>query len=266
MSGIRTPLHGPEPVRGSREDSPAASVSMTVTCAGGWPDSGPAWESCGVSGRSRSRDEETGAATEAARYSGGLISDRKPVGQSVGREAFGPSIGDCFCAVVRGLLSISQIDMNKPMVDRNGSVFEWNTSGWFGGGIGASVPLLVGAFRIMGYSGWLAGVWLVAFTVAVTLAVVLWWQRERRSAYEAIQLLVGASGVCWFLAFASLLFTRPDLIPVISSRPRTAFQERILAATISIPALGLLPLLVFPALMVWFRWMNRRRVGPIHSE
>lgn len=88
--------------------------------------------------------------------------------------------------------------------------FQWNRGGWFGGQLGSTVWLLVGAAFIADQLPWVSVAWLVYFALANSLGTWLWRHRERLRPYPAYQLLLLTVGIIGLIALLTLDLLRPD--------------------------------------------------------
>lgn len=135
------------------------------------------------------------------------------------------------------------------MVPRTGAGhFQWNTGGWFGGQLGGTAWMLVGAGVLAALAPGHAAIWLSCFLVANLVGLSLWRRRDRLSPYVAIQLLLGTCGVVGLVALGMLEWLRPDAARQLSGERRSLF------------ALGIVPLL-----MTWFaimEYLARARKAP----
>jgi hypothetical protein len=89
--------------------------------------------------------------------------------------------------------------------------FQWNTGVWFGGQLGGTAWMLVGAAVLTPRAPEVAAVWLFCFAVANAIGSWLWWRRDRLRPYPAMQLLLLACGASGLLALISLHVLRPGL-------------------------------------------------------
>jgi hypothetical protein len=112
--------------------------------------------------------------------------------------------------------------------------FQWSTGGWFGGQLGGTSWLLVGAAVLSGPAPEVALVWLVCFTVANVIGYALWARRDRLRPYPAIQSLMAVCGVCGVVAILSLHGLRPGL--QVHRPPGFELEDdpRLLAALVGI--------------------------------
>ena len=76
---------------------------------------------------------------------------------------------------------------------------EWNTGGWFGSQIGATVWMLV-AGTLAAFRDVPAGVLVVLLFAIPNVVGLVLWQGRKLSCYASTQLLIGISGVCGLLA------------------------------------------------------------------
>jgi FtsH-binding integral membrane protein len=117
--------------------------------------------------------------------------------------------------------------------------FQWNSGAWFGGQLGATAWLAVGAGVLASQSGAMAAIWLTCFLIANAIGTLLWRNRGRIRPYPAIQWLLLVSGVCGLIAWSSLTVNHPDL----------AKHLNLAGAD---PRRGYFAFLIVPALMAWF--------------
>jgi hypothetical protein len=141
----------------------------------------------------------------------------------------------------RGVLIIRRTEIDTSQDFANGDAhFRWNAWGWFGGQIGATAWLLVGAAAIAPRSIAMALVWAGCFAVGNAIGILLWRQRRRLRPYTAIQLLVVACGVSGLVAWSALVGLRPDVLAALGWPQSYA------------------PFLIVPATMGWFAFLERR--------
>jgi len=76
--------------------------------------------------------------------------------------------------------------------------------------------------------------------VAIASGVILWGRRESLAPYPAMQLLLLACGVSGAVAIIAALCMAPNLLGTVMLTPLTS----------------LLFLLMFPAMMVWFHFLE----------
>jgi hypothetical protein len=57
--------------------------------------------------------------------------------------------------------------------------FQWNLGAWFGGQIGGTAWMLVGAVVLAPHAPEVAGVWLACFAASNAIGSWLWWRRDR---------------------------------------------------------------------------------------
>ncbi|MFO0810484.1 MAG: hypothetical protein U0746_17805 [Gemmataceae bacterium] len=117
--------------------------------------------------------------------------------------------------------------------------FRWNAGGWFGGQLGGTAWLFVGAVVLVPSAIGVAVVWLACFTVANVVGAWLWFRRDRIRAYPAIQLLLVTCGVSGLVAWLALDALGSDAARVLAS-----------------PRQGYLAMLIVPAMMAWFAVME----------
>jgi ABC-type phosphate transport system permease subunit len=89
--------------------------------------------------------------------------------------------------------------------------FQWNLGAWFGGQIGGTAWMLVGAVVLAPHAPEVAGVWLACFAVANAIGSWLWWCRDSLRPYPSLQALLSACGVSSVIALVALHVLRPDL-------------------------------------------------------
>ncbi len=82
--------------------------------------------------------------------------------------------------------------------------YQWNMGGWFGGQLGGTAWMLVGAVVNVPHAPEVAGVWLVCFAVANAVGTWLWWRRDRLRPYPALQALLLACGANSSMALVAL--------------------------------------------------------------
>jgi hypothetical protein len=119
--------------------------------------------------------------------------------------------------------------------DQGPGYFRWSTGAWFGGQLGGTSWLLVGAAVLAPRAPLVAVVWFLGFAIANALGVWLWWRRDRIRAHPALQLLLLVCGITGVIAWAVLEVSRPDVV-----------------RSLGWPSQGHRMLLIVPGLMAWF--------------
>lgn len=124
--------------------------------------------------------------------------------------------------------------------------FQWNKGGWFGGQIGCTAWMLVGAVVLAPQAPEVAGIWLVCFAIANAIGSWLWSRRGRLRPYPALQALLLICGTGGLLALVALHLFRPGLHIIRPSGISLADEPRSI--------LWLLVLVV--GLMTWLHLME----------
>lgn len=119
--------------------------------------------------------------------------------------------------------------------------FQWNRGGWFGGLMGSTAWLVVGAAVMASRSPIVASIWVACFAASNAFGFRLWACRDRIRPYPAIQALLVAIGAAGLLAFAALDVLGPREAPELVGAPRE----------------GYLAMLIVPGLMAQFALMER---------
>jgi hypothetical protein len=134
--------------------------------------------------------------------------------------------------------------------------FQWNTGGWFGGQVGSTSWLLVGAAVMAPDAPWIAAWWAICFLGANTVGFETWRRRDRIRPYPAIQALLAVCGVAGLLAVVALHAFGPDSVRLgVTWRQGRLAREAVPGG--SLLSLHLILLLGVPAMMVWFALMER---------
>lgn len=129
--------------------------------------------------------------------------------------------------------------------------FQWNTAGWVGGQLGGTLWLLLLGAIILPLDPLAGALVLLCFAVPNGLGLWIWRNRERFRPYPALQSLVAVMGLC---ALAALLVLNHRLGPGVRLPYGSGYT-----------GVSYWFLLVFPALMAQFHFMERRE-GPSGSE
>lgn len=121
--------------------------------------------------------------------------------------------------------------------------FQWNAGGWFGSQLGSTAYLLIMGLVVLFDSPRDGGPVLLCGLVPNLVGWILWRRRDRIRPYPALQALLLAVflGVLAFWAFVAWLASPPVVARY--------FQDIEQAAWV---------LLLFPALMLQFRFLERR--------
>jgi len=101
------------------------------------------------------------------------------------------------------------METNGPLP--NPGRFQWNRGGWFGGQLGGTAWMFVGAVVLLPHAPELAGVWLACFAVANAIGSAMWRSRDRLRPYPALQALLLVCGVSGLIALVALHVRRPGL-------------------------------------------------------
>jgi hypothetical protein len=89
--------------------------------------------------------------------------------------------------------------------------FQWNGGGWFGGQVGGTAWLLVGAVVLAAHAPGVAAVWLACFAVANAICYALWVRRDRNRPFPAVPAELLVCGAAGLLALIALQVMRPGL-------------------------------------------------------
>lgn len=133
--------------------------------------------------------------------------------------------------------------------------FRWNTGGWFGGQLGGTLWILVGAATLVPESPGVAAWWALCFASANAVGLAM-WRRDRLRPFPAIQALQAACGLAGLLAVVALHAFGPDSVKLgLAWRDGRLVRE-------AVPGGSLLSIYVFllvgiPAMMGWFAVMER---------
>ena len=73
---------------------------------------------------------------------------------------------------------------------KKSAAFHWNAGAWFGSQLGGSCFLLFGAVFLHKADNKTAMIWLIGFIAVQMIGCLLWHQRECRSAYTSLQILL----------------------------------------------------------------------------
>jgi hypothetical protein len=88
---------------------------------------------------------------------------------------------------------------------------QWNTVAWFGGQVGCTAWMLVGAAMLAREAREVAVVWAACFCAANAAGSRLWSRRRRLRPFPAIQIGFLVCGVSGVLALVTLHVRRPGL-------------------------------------------------------
>ena len=125
--------------------------------------------------------------------------------------------------------------------------FQWSTGGWFGAQVGSTCWMLACGLWLLVEARPLAGALLLGcFAAANALGTYLWAKRDRLDPYKAIQSLIG-------LIFC---LTTAALGPMSYCGLLGRLDERL-----ENPKSLFLILLLFPAMMIWFHFLNGPRTS-----
>jgi hypothetical protein len=133
---------------------------------------------------------------------------------------------------------------------------QWNAGGWFGGQIGGTAWLLVGAVVLSSQAPGVAALWLVGFAISNAVGLYLWRGRDRIRPYPALQILLAMLGVTGLLALIALDMLGPEGVrmDLVWENGGLRLVDKGSADT----GRAYLFLLVFvPLLMAWFHWRDR---------
>lgn len=142
--------------------------------------------------------------------------------------------------------------------------FQWNAGGWFGGQLGCTLWILVGAATLVLESPGVAAWWALCFAAANAVGLAMWRRRDRLRPFPAIQGLIAACGLAGLLAVAALHAFGPDSAKLgVSWRDGRLVREAVPGG--SLLSIYAILLLGVPAMMAWFAVMERAgRRGRIH--
>jgi hypothetical protein len=132
------------------------------------------------------------------------------------------------------------------VVDVQGKVgyeaFRWNAAAWFGGGIGASVwMLLTGVLSIAANNATVGYISLACFLTISSVTLTLWICRQKVNAFLAYQILFGILGILVAVMLATIQFgANQELQTKLSWSP---WAWALLA--------------IFPALILQFTYIRR---------
>lgn len=119
--------------------------------------------------------------------------------------------------------------------------FQWNAGGWFGSQLGGTAWMVVGAGILISQSFAISLVWVACFALANVVGFAFWTRRTVLAPFKAIQLLILVLGLAGLVAWSSLAQFRPDLVTLMNATTQ----------------MGYFALLIFPAMMAWFYWLER---------
>lgn len=149
--------------------------------------------------------------------------------------------------------------MRAASVKRGPGNFQWNTGGWFGGQLGGTVWLIVAASVFAAGAPRLALALAACWLGANAIGTWLWWRRDRLLPYPAVQLMLVVVG-----AFSSLALFAIDYSGHLSDFDRyyrETFPHWLYEAFRQEPRWLYAGLLVFPCLMVAFRYIERTAIS-----
>lgn len=134
----------------------------------------------------------------------------------------------------------------------------WSDFGRFAGLLGGNAALFVGGIQFFPHSSLVGSTWFVSYVTVVIATLVLWRLRKTIARHLSSQIGIGISGVCWLISFCILIFVRPDLLRVVSFGPVRPSQQWLFDTLQNFPLLALLPLLIFPLLMIYLHQLHKR--------
>jgi hypothetical protein len=131
---------------------------------------------------------------------------------------------------------------------------QWNTVAWFGGQIGCTAWMLVGAAILAPEAREVAVAWVACFLAANAAGSYVWSRRRRLRPFPAIQigfLVCGASGL---MALVALYVLRPGLLVTRPAGVQLGDPWMIL-----VYPLAMLLLMAFASLLEWGARKERAR-------
>ena len=88
---------------------------------------------------------------------------------------------------------------------------QWNTVAWFGGQIGSTAWMLVGALVLAREAPEVAAAWLLGFTSANAIGTWLWSRRRRLRPFPGVLIGFLVCGLSGLFALSALHVLRPGL-------------------------------------------------------
>jgi hypothetical protein len=120
--------------------------------------------------------------------------------------------------------------------------FQWSTGGWFGAQVGSTCWMLACGLWFLGESRLFGALLLGCFAVANLVGTGIWAKRDKVDPYQAIQILLAV-----VLVFTTAAMVSADRLGLLGKLDQRVKNPRLLY----------LLLLLFPALMIMFRFQNR---------
>lgn len=118
--------------------------------------------------------------------------------------------------------------------------FQWNAGGWFGGQLGSTVWLLVGAALVVPQSLKVAGILFGCFLLPNLLGLWLWSRRDRIAPYPAMQALIWTVAVFATVAFLTFDFAAAELPYLGTQLESQPFSSLMYCFLLIFPGLSLL--------------------------
>ncbi len=150
--------------------------------------------------------------------------------------------------------------MAKEYPMRGPGQFQWNTGGWFGGQLGGTLWILVGAATLVLETTGVAAWWLLCFAAANGVGLAMWRRRDRLPPYPAIQALLAVCGLAGLLAVSALhAFGPVSARRMLAWRQGNPMPEAVSGG--SLVSIYALLILGVPTMMAWFavmEWAGRR--------
>ncbi|QDV34516.1 hypothetical protein [Tautonia plasticadhaerens] len=106
--------------------------------------------------------------------------------------------------------------------------FRWDRGGWFGGLLGSTAWLVVGAAFMASRAPAVSAAWLACFAAANGVGIWLWARRDRVRPFPAIQAMMLSVGLAGLAAFSALDVLAPgqDFGPV--GTPRQGYAAMLI--------------------------------------
>ena len=141
--------------------------------------------------------------------------------------------------------------MTDKVAQKGSGRFQWSAGGWFGSQIGSTFWLLLLGILLVPRSPGPAVIVLGCFLLPNVIGLVIWSRRDHLAPYPAIQSFIAIVGVASLVAF--VCWDRSGYLAEASRQVQGSRSPYWI-------------LLIFPAVMVMFHFMNRGKQGEGHDS
>lgn len=118
--------------------------------------------------------------------------------------------------------------------------FQWNGGAWLGSLVGGTVYLGVGGAAFVSQDPVLATIWLACLAAALGIGYRIWTRRSTLDPYLGYQGLLLTCGLAGAVAIGAALVLAPQRLEAVQLTPSG----------------GVFLLLLFPAMMAWFHFLE----------